>query len=153
MPEPESVETPAVPNFLLFLDFDGVVKHPKTNSLEEDPVRCVRALASRLHAGIVLSSSWRSVVELDRLNPLFDGRILGATPTLDGPEAQEDYARHREVLAFLEARGWQSVPWLALDDDPLNYPQGAPVHLTNPETLLTREEVEAIVGEYGPPQA
>lgn len=132
------------PSFLIFLDFDGVVKHPGTNNLEEIAVRCVRALASRLEAGIVISSSWRSVVELDRLNPVFDNRILGVTPTLDGLEAQEDFARYYEILAFLEERGWQQVPWLALDDDPLNFPKGAPVHCTDPEVLLTHTEVEAL---------
>ena len=137
------------PTFLLFLDFDGVIKHPGTTNFEEEPVRLVRALANRLDASIVISSSWRAVADLKRWNLAFDDRIIGVTPTLDGPESQEDFARHKEVLAFLEERGWQKVPWLALDDDPRNYPKGAPVHCTNPEKLLTREEVVELVEKHG----
>ena len=135
------------PRFLLFLDFDGVVKRPGTNRFEEEPVRLVRALANRLDAAIVISSSWRAIADVNRLNQLFDDRIVGVTPTLDGPEAQEDYARHKEVLTFLEERGWQDVPWLALDDDERNYPKGASVHYTNGETLLTKEDATRILSK------
>jgi hypothetical protein len=101
------VETP---HFLIFLDFDGVVKHPGTNSFVPECVTLVRALANRLDAHIVISSSWRSVIDIARLNEGFDDRIIGVTPTLDGPESMEDYARHKEVRAstwpmMMEVRG------------------------------------------------
>ncbi len=136
------------PRFLLFLDFDGVVKHKGTNSLEPGCVQLVRVLLNRLDAHLVISSTWRTVADMSRLNPIFDGRIVGTTPDLFYEEPDAPFLRYREVLTFLKARGWSDVPWIALDDDQTNYPATAPVHITDPETLFTRADAEAVLEKY-----
>lgn len=136
------------PKFLLFLDFDGVVKHKGTNSLQPHCIKLVRVLLNRLDAHLVISSAWRTVADMNRLNPIFDGRIIGTTPDLFYEKRDSPFLRYREVLAFLEVHGWRDVPWIALDDDPTNYPPTAPVHITDPEALLTRADAEAVLEKY-----
>jgi hypothetical protein len=66
------------PKFLLFLDFDGVVKHKGTNRLEPDCVQLVRVLLNRIDAHLVISSTWRLVADMSRLSMLWknsEGRM------------------------------------------------------------------------------
>ena len=113
---------------LIFLDIDGVLL-PYTAAREgfdpgclwrfEEVVREVEA------ARIVISSDWRLVMPLDAIRELFSvdvaERIVGATPVLQGMRRLN---RYREVLAYVRAQP-APVPWVAVDDDPWNYPEEA----------------------------
>jgi hypothetical protein len=113
---------------LIFLDIDGVLR-PYTAAREgfdpdclwrfEEVVREVEA------ARIVISSDWRLVMPLDAIRELFSAevaeRIVGATPVLQGMRRLN---RYREVLAYARAQP-APVSWVAVDDDPWNYPEEA----------------------------
>ncbi len=121
---------------LLFLDFDGVLRRadsPKYR-FDEDCLehfqRTVRALDG---VEIVVSSSWKDAFSIREIRahfaPDIAERIIGVTP---GSSRMEEYARHREVRAFLRRRSWEHRPWVAIDDKPENYGPGANVVLTDP---------------------
>ena len=83
---------------------------------------------------------WR---QLKRLFPeSIRTRIVGATP-LDDP--REGFARHREVLAFLHSRGLENRDWIAIDDNPLHYPQGCPVLLIDSAVGFNRDTGRQLV--------
>jgi hypothetical protein len=133
------------PRFILFLDFDGVIKHKHQRELDRACVRRINDLARRTDAHIVISSSWRVVLSMTKLNKLFKDRIVGATPSLVSPDSTVTHIRHREALSFLKEREWLDVPWLALDDEDYHYPRTSPVHLTDSDDLITDADVEAII--------
>lgn len=137
------------PSFIIFLDFDGVVKQPRTNNFEPACVHCVNALANRLDAKIVISSSWRAIADINRLNIVFENRIIGSTPSITPAEHLDGCARYAEVQAFLEKRDWKGIPWLALDDDANNFPAGAPVYVIDSKTLITRDDVREAIRRFG----
>lgn len=137
------------PPRLLFLDFDGVV-HPLVSGETFLPrcVACVNDIASALEARIVLSTAWRGP-DWHRYNDLFEDRVIGHTPEV--LDLSVRYLRHAEILAFLRAVGWESVPWLALDDVPEMFPPGAPVYPVDGELGLTEADRERVLSWFGVP--
>lgn len=132
----------------MFLDFNGVVMRKGSRRLERRCVRRINHLLARLDAHIVITSSRRVLSSLSKLNAIFNGRVVGATPDLDYAYYGNEYIRYREVLEYLEAHGWESTPWIALDDRSDHFPRSAPVFLTNSQTLITDEEVARILSHY-----
>ena len=121
---------------ILFLDLDGVLrrKNAPLYELEADLLaRFERAVRAIPDLRIVISSSWREAFSLDEIREHFAigvaERILGVTPSV---AMRDDFDRHREVLAYLKRYAGEDVRWLAIDDDPYNYPPGAPVILVDP---------------------
>jgi len=99
------------------------------NVLDGDCVEhFARAVLWHYGASIVIASTWRLAYSLDELRGFFPAdlgnRIEGKTPELI---RQADYARHREVRAYLRRRRLQDSPWIAVDDDPGQFRPGAPL--------------------------
>jgi len=121
---------------LLFLDFDGVLRR-KQAPLYRMEAALVERLAGLLReypeVEVVVTSSWTDAHPLKHIKDLFPpdiaSRIVGKT--VRGPN-NDDHARYGEVLVYLRGVAG-SVPWVALDDDPLHYPEHAQVVLVNPE--------------------
>lgn len=113
----------------IFLDFDGVLRRESSPRSRLDP-DCVQAfervVLAHPGAAVVIASTWRLVHRLDALrrlfSPSFASRIEGVTP--DVPDAEE-YARHAEVMAYLNRHKLHGVRWIAVDDDPEGYRPGA----------------------------
>jgi hypothetical protein len=122
---------------ILFLDLDGVLRRKSAPlyELESDLVaRFERAVRAIPDLRIVISSSWREAFSLDEIREHFAigvaQRIVGVTPSV---AMRDEFDRHREVLAWLKRHAGQDVRWLAIDDDPENFPPGAPVLLVDSE--------------------
>ena len=129
---------------ILFLDFDGVLhpmfpredlKHAENQHFSYMP-RLESVLRDFPHVDIVVSSDWRKMHTLEQLRGFFSPdiaqRIIGVTPAVERVGVAVSYAervRHSEVLAWLDANGHAATPWLALDDDPENFPPPAPLVL------------------------
>jgi len=107
---------------ILFLDFDGVL-HPANAPvgavtdfcclpLLEDWLRQYRQV------NIVISSSWREIMILEKIRQLFSEdirhRVVDVCPNLPR-EKEFQFIRHAEILAWLKNSMYQD-PWLALDD-------------------------------------
>jgi len=137
------------PHFLIFLDFDGVIKHKPTKKLKQECVIRVNKIARFLNANIVISSSWRLLLNWKKLNPNFENRIIGITPDLEGPSYNNTHIRYQEILEFLDKKEWQDISWLALDDEKAFFPNHANVYYTNPEILITEQDVENIISCQG----
>lgn len=125
---------------LIFLDFDGVLRRKDApyDRFEKPLRRTFEAAVRRIpEARIVITSTWREVVDLVGLRKLFSPdvaeRILGVTPILPG-------GRYREVRAFLAEHGAENDPWIGIDDDPVSYPRDAPVILVDPARGFGPEE-------------
>ena len=134
---------------ILFLDFDGVLRRLQAPEAELETC-CLEAFEDALRslpdAEIVITSNWRECNPVDELRRLFPesirARIVGATPLDD---SREDWARHREVLAYLRSRGLEDRPWIAIDDNPLHYPSRCPVLLIDPEVGFNRDAGRQLV--------
>ena len=124
---------------LLFLDFDGVLRRKQAPLFRLEAAlveRLVGLLREYPAVEIVVTSSWTDAYPLEQIKRLFPSdiaaRIVGKTTRAS---INDDHARYNEVLAYLD-RSAESNPWVALDDDPLNFPGAAPVILVNPEQGL-----------------
>jgi hypothetical protein len=112
---------------LIFLDFDGVLRR-KQSPLYRLDADCLATFEESIRAlpeaEIVIMSSWREALSLERMRHLFSAdiaaRIIGVTPIASRPEG---HYRYHEVLAYLRKRSEASgCSWVALDDDPSHYP-------------------------------
>jgi hypothetical protein len=125
---------------LIFLDFDGVLRRKDApfDRFERPLLRTFEAAVRRIpDARIVITSTWREVVDFVGLRKLFSPdvaeRIVGVTPILPG-------GRYREVQAYLEEHSAETIAWVGIDDDPVSYPRGAPVILVDPARGFGPEE-------------
>lgn len=130
---------------ILFLDFDGVL-HPV---LDEDKFqhmdRFLRLLDDYPEVKIVISSSWRHVLDYGVMKGMLErheDKFLGTTR--DVLEQENDCTRLLEILSWIEDHGY-SGPWLAIDDAvsefPLDYPN---LFLCKSEVGLNEETVEKL---------
>jgi hypothetical protein len=76
-----------------------------------------------------------------RFSPDVAARVVGVTPE----NFEEEYERLAEIKAFLEEKKLTAVPWVAIDDDPLHFPKGAPVLFTDPQKGFDAECAERLV--------
>jgi hypothetical protein len=132
---------------LLFLDFDGVLRRKQAPlyCLEQTLLeRLVVSLREYPEVSVVITSSWTETFSLEEIKRPFPAdiasRILGKTPRV---QTQSEHRRHLEVGAYLR-RGGLAQEWVAIDDDPLNYPPQAPVVLVDPGTGLDAAAVAAL---------
>ena len=106
--------------------------------------RLVELLREYPEVEVVITSSWTDAYPLKHIKDLFPpdvaSRILGKTVR---ELSNDDHSRYREILVYLRSVPG-SVPWVALDDDPLNYPKQAPVVLVNPEQGIDVGCVESL---------
>ena len=119
----------------LFLDIDGVLvpleRVPRPIALDKGPPRplnsdCVQRLIDTLDAfpavQVVISSSWRLLLNIDELRAVFPAalaeRIVAVTPEVSRPD------RIREIRAFLESNN--CAGFIALDDSGENFPDDIP---------------------------
>jgi hypothetical protein len=112
---------------IVFLDFDGVL-HPdpcRDEQLFEHSPRLSRALDEFPEASVVLSTSWRTFLNLEQLTAPLDTdlrrRVIGVTPRFSdckAPNGLAPYRRHAECVQWLADNGMHDAPWIALDDRP-----------------------------------
>jgi hypothetical protein len=113
---------------LLFLGIDGVL-HPEP-CFKPEQLFCRQPLLEELlrplpDVAIVVSSSWRELVNLSELRSLFSPeiakRIIDQTPYwYDHPTLFEKigYQRQTEIEAWLRQSHMPWAKWVALDDKP-----------------------------------
>ncbi|NOY73925.1 MAG: hypothetical protein GXP14_16415 [Gammaproteobacteria bacterium] len=132
---------------VVFLDIDGVVRPVGGKTLPFEP-DCLKALASALaglEVELVIASSWKEQHFIGDLREFFGELtplIVGTTPAV--PISNQQWARLEEALAWLEEYRPQS-PWVAIDDDPQNYPVDY-VFLTNPENGFSLDDIQPFRG-------
>jgi hypothetical protein len=123
---------------ILFLDFDGVV-HPVGCSRESRfcNLPALEALLREpacMHVRIIISSTWREAMSLEKLRRLFTpdiaARIVAVTPTLEDGEA----TRYEEIAAALTA--YPDAEWCALDDDAEGFPPAVWYQLVAPDSAI-----------------
>ena len=136
---------------ILFLDFDGVL-HPSPAAGEV--FCCVHRVWTILRARpfleVVFSTSWREAYDPEAMlnfstanggEDLLD-RFVGSNPILSNEPA---YQREAECLAWLHGNGMHDRPWLALDDDPLQFNDEHRLYLVDRRTGLTLADVPRIL--------
>lgn len=135
------------PCHLIFLDIDGVLRPDRAydGKLQKTPIEHVKKIARKFNSRIVITSTWRDIHSWQTFNrpDIFDGLVIGETPDLDPTHG--DNGRYREVLAWLKQTGNQDVPWIALDDKQVHYPDLPNVFMTNPATGLDQEITNRIL--------
>lgn len=116
---------------LVFLDFDGVLRRSTAPlyRLEEQLVKNFESVVlGSSDTFIVISSSWREAYGLAELKRHFSmgfaKRIEGLTPRAKVPG---ELTRYKEILAYLMRYHPEGRRWLAIDDDPSQFPEGAPL--------------------------
>ena len=149
---------------LIFLDYDGVL-HPdavyrRLNGHIElrapgelfmwAPV-LNEALAPYPDLSIVLSTSWVRELGFRRalafLPAHLAGRVIGATwhsamsTTTDGIIAWDQQSRYDQISAHLSRRAI-AMPWLAIDDDVVEWPSGQHQNLVQTDPMLGLSSTE-----------
>lgn len=124
---------------IIFLDFDGVICSPRAFTAQEgrwcgteyralrwaDPIACdlVQRLASKHHAKVVVSSTWRS--SRDQCDQILGRYRISKFLHRDWRTGEDkDRFRGREIDAWLETHG--RPPFIILDDDSDMLPEQMP---------------------------
>jgi hypothetical protein len=142
---------------VLFLDFDGVLntpgtwgKRPAIDAVDADKVQRLNALAEKLDADIVISSSWRYIHGLEELRSILvakglasGARVIDMTP--GAADTTADWRRGDEVSAWL-ARLIRRPAFAIIDDMTLEAFEGLGRHLitTDGSRGLTDSDCEQI---------
>jgi HAD domain in Swiss Army Knife RNA repair proteins len=134
---------------LIFLDFDGVLRRKASPPMVFDAecLACFEIAVREIpKARIVISSSWRDLESLSEIRARFSPdvalRIIGMVGYV---LTSDDFPRHREVLAYLKNEGLEGQPWVAVEDDPVAYPAGAPVLMTDPDRGFDEEAARRLL--------
>jgi hypothetical protein len=115
---------------ILFLDFDGVL-HPIGNApggLDNfNKLPMLEAwLRDHDHVNVVISSSWRAIMDLDDMKQLFSEdlreRVISVCPDVSA-KPKPFYWRYEEIQAWVNQSGYEGH-WLALDDAVNEFPDG-----------------------------
>ncbi|MCD8303767.1 MAG: hypothetical protein LUC86_02910 [Prevotellaceae bacterium] len=148
---------------IIFLDFDGVLNSLRgyRKAREEgrqtgdeygtafdcDCVAALRKIVDATGVSIVVTSSWRYILDKDDIRKMWSDRqlpglVYSVTPTDLLIDPEERCKRGIEINAWLMAHG-ASVNYVILDDDEDFLPYQLPhlVH-TNPETGLTAADAD-----------
>jgi hypothetical protein len=141
---------PAAGGAILFLDFDGVL-HPKGTTGAKLVHRPLLEAFLREpvcgDVGVVISSTWREAIPLEKLRRLFSAdiqpRIVGCTPVLEDTDV--DYPRYTEIRAWLNGNP-QVKRWAALDDSADEFPDSARMHavFTDPGVGLDASLIDVL---------
>lgn len=99
-------------NNIIFLDIDGVLKHPTKNSWYPEAVACLNAYCSHNNIDIVISSTWRLIKDLEFFNTLLNNRVIGITDDLS--TTHKEYTRYYECLNYIKQN--QIHSYIILDD-------------------------------------
>lgn len=134
---------------IIFLDIDGVLVTPRTESIvvgnysqfDADCVAILNRITALTDAVLVLSSSWRVGEDMDELRAYFVSQgILGAV--VDATPVRADHDREREILAWLGDQPHR--PRFAIIDDDCWFDQLVPWHVhTDSATGLTEQAGDA----------
>ena len=136
--------------FLIFLDFDGVLHSVNASPPEQfDPI-CIQnanQIVAGLDAKVVISSAWRMEDDdplMEKLNAWLNQSVVGQTP-VHLYKAGNTHIRYREVMEYLETHGKRDALWLAIDDKAGHFPASVPLYRTDSETGLTDRDSENVI--------
>ena len=113
---------------ILFLDFDGVL-HSAFNAVgHRDDFNKLPLLEGWLRqypeVDIVVSSSWRELMEIGALREIFSEdlrhRVVDACPIISINE-EANYYRYEEIISWIKLKKYDGL-WLALDDAAHEFP-------------------------------
>lgn len=114
-------------NNIIFLDIDGVLKHPTKNSWYPEAVACLNAYCSYNNIDIVISSTWRLIKDIEFFNKLLNNRVIGITPDLS-----KYHEKHtREIECSLYVKDNQIKHYAMIDDKTDEYKNLSNVIKTN----------------------
>jgi hypothetical protein len=127
----------------LFLDFDGVLHPTLHGSALFSQMNLLEEALGKEACQIVISSSWRFHVEIEKIRGYFSksiqDRILGIT----GEAYIGSYARFHEIYCYVENHGIKD--WRALDDAYWEFPKDCGNLIRcNPNTGLSSAEVNLV---------
>lgn len=114
-------------NNIIFLDIDGVLKHPTKNYWYPEAVACLNAYCRHNNTDIVISSTWRLIKDLEFFNALLNNRVIGVTPDLS--TRYEHHTRHYECLHYVKEYNIQH--YAMIDDRTDDYKDLSTVIRTN----------------------
>lgn len=97
---------------IIFLDIDGVLKHPTKNVWYPEAISCLNAYCSHNNIHIVISSTWRFLKDLEFFNQILNNKVIGITDDLS--ERYKEYTRQYECLSFVSKH--QIKNYIMLDD-------------------------------------
>lgn len=143
------------PRVYVFLDFDGVMRRLSSKPFKFDAdcrEQFENVLREHPHARVVIASIWRLGLSLDSLRKMFSPdigpRIVGVTP--EAPGLVKHY-RLREVLGYLKRHGASDAPWVIIDDNRAQYPEGVKVIPTEPQKGFDERAAAALSMELRVP--
>lgn len=134
-------------NFLIFLDFDGVLhahSGPHSERFYFLP-RFEAVMRDFPSVMIVIASAWNLRDDIETLRSYFSidiqPRVIGASTFTEAEALRYRGRRYRAYAAarFRESNGFVANPWVALDDEPSFWAPGDPLIVCADGFCLSRE--------------
>lgn len=129
---------------IIFLDIDGVLKHPTKNVWYPEAISCLNAYCSHNNIYIVISSTWRFLKDLEFFNEILNDKVIGITDDLS--ERYKEYTRQHECLSFVTKH--QIKKYVMLDDKIPEYKDTSYLIEVNPNVGIDLNTVFRINGIF-----
>lgn len=138
--------------FLLFLDFDGVLHGCNDPKLFNCLERFENIIRDYPDVKIVFSTSWRFEQKFEHLIGYFSedlhDRFVGINPTVQERwPPYVKYERYKECMRFMEIQSYEG-PWLAIDDAADLFIPNCPNLIVCDTNIGIDEKVERQIREY-----
>jgi 16S rRNA C1402 (ribose-2'-O) methylase RsmI len=104
-------------NNIIFLDIDGVLKHPTKNSWYTEAIACLNAYCSHNNIDIVISSTWRLIKDIEFFNKILNNRVVGVTRDLS--DVYKEHTRHYECKDYVVEN--HIINYVMVDDKSSEY--------------------------------
>lgn len=139
---------------IVALDVDGVLRGKSRGHdgrLDPGPVAALDILRRHFELLIVILSTWKDLYDLSSLQRIIGPDVVGVTESLP-PALAPSYPRYHEILKFIGDHGLEGLPWIALEDNRLEYPAKRNVYFTDPSIGLTPALVHGIIETFSKEQ-
>jgi len=100
---------------VIFLDIDGVLKHPTKNIWYPEAIACLNDYCQHNNIYIIISSTWRMLKDVSFFNKMLNNKVIGITEDLS--RMHELYNRQHECLKYITDK---SIDNYAMLDDKIN---------------------------------
>lgn len=84
---------------IIFLDIDGVLKHPTKNIWYPEAIEYLNSYCSHNNIDIVISSTWRLIKNIEFFNNILNNRVVSITKDLS--DVYKEYTRYYECKDYI----------------------------------------------------
>lgn len=122
---------------IIFLDIDGVLKHPFENNWYNDSIELINNYCNSSNIKIVISSEWRLHKSRAFFNKILSNNVIGMTKDLSSIHC--NYTRYYECIQYASKHKINN--FLFIDDKPSLFLNTDKLIVTNPDRGITFNDI------------